>query len=95
MHEILKSLWRGQINPSERFFERDSEYSRLNHRLGILSDQLLLMLSDEGKQCFEEIEQIIYDMESISEEETFIQGVRLGAQMMLASVSEPRGQFHM
>lgn len=93
MHDILKSLWRGNLTPRDRFVREDSEYKHLTQLKDKLLKQLLAELSDEAKDCFQKIEDLNNEMQFLSEEETFITGFQLGARIMLDVLNEHSEQF--
>lgn len=94
MHETLKSLWHGELSPHDRFIKEDSEYHRLSKRQDELIEQLIRELSEDGRKCFEKIDNLNGEMQSIVEEETFITGFQLGARIMLDVMSTYNGQFN-
>ena len=92
MNTILKALWRGEISPQERFFSKGSQYHSLLEKVCAEQKALLSTLSQEGKAHLESYESALWQLQSESEEEVFVQGFRLGALMMLDIIQpEERG----
>lgn len=79
---ILEELYNGNINPSEKFLKDSGDYKKINQELNKHIDELMLHLNDEEKQLCKKIEDNIYKLDYISEKECFIEGFRLGAQIM-------------
>ena len=90
---ILKELYNGNITPSERFVVSGSNYSKLLSTISEKEDELFKKLSHDEKTLYESIAEKKLMLESISEEEIFIDGFRLGAQIMLEIIQEPNKQF--
>ena len=85
---ILDALWRGEITPNERYAKPDRDYRRLAARAHEAYVKIRNELTEEGKQYFDELEQIQNEMNSISEEEVFIDAFRLGARMILDIIGD-------
>ena len=94
VHDILKELWNGEIILNERFVRSDSEYKCLTKLFDRMNDKLSKMMSEDEKECYDKICDLTSEMQSISEEEIFIEGFRLGAKIMLSVVCEYKGQFY-
>ncbi|MBE6949008.1 MAG: hypothetical protein E7456_04100 [Ruminococcaceae bacterium] len=90
---ILNDIWYGNIIPCERLICSDSEYKKLFHQLCQETEAFLSDLSPEKKKHHEELEDLQLRVMKISEEDTFIEGFRLGARMILDVVGENKRQF--
>ena len=90
---VLDKLWRGKLSPSEQCINADSEYSELRHKAVQLEKQVLSNLSVEGKQMFQEYQELRERMCYISEEDTFINGFRIGVGLILDAVGSYESQF--
>lgn len=90
----LKKLWRGQISPGERHIHPDSAYHIVSNAHSKELDILYKMLSPEAIRQYEKAEQLWLDMVNIDEEETFIEGFRMGARMMLDILRDYRGTYY-
>ena len=91
---VLDKLWRGKISPSERAVEYDSEYHNLRLKLIEIEKQISSELSEDGKRCFREYEEIQNRMMGISDKDIFINAFRLGMGMILDVIGEYEGQFY-
>ena len=86
---ILEELYNGNIAPIERSMKKGSEYYKLCKAVSEKEDKLFEELSCEKKAIYESIAESKLVVESISEEEIFIDGFRLGAQIMLEIINKP------
>ncbi|MBQ8869457.1 MAG: hypothetical protein IJ027_07085 [Oscillospiraceae bacterium] len=90
---ILENLYNGNINVVERSIKKGSEYDRLDKLSLELENKFIKGKSKQEKELFEQILELIYGQEEILLTETFVEGFRLGAQIMLEVFSEPKRQF--
>ena len=90
---VLDKLWQGKLSPSEQCINADSEYSELRHKAVQLEKQVLSSLSVEGKQIFQEYQDLRERMCYISEEDTFVNGFRIGVGLLLDAVGTYDSQF--
>ena len=90
---LLRDLWYGNVTPGERLGRRGSEYMKLTEEAIEMMDRLIAELSPEGAKLLEELldKQIV--LHSITEEDTFIRGVRIGAQFILDVVGDYKSQL--
>ncbi len=86
MGKTLKALWRGEISPQERFFNKDSIYSHLLEQITKEQNAVLKELSTEGKEHLEAYEKALWQLQAESEEEVFLSAFKLGANMMLETL---------
>ena len=91
---LLDKLWRGVITPSERFVRPDSEFKRKAKEFCDAAERLVEGLSPEVKKHWADVERLKSDMSILSEEDIFIYGFRMGAQMILDVVGDHKGQFY-
>ena len=92
---VLRELWRGNITPSERHIRKNSEYATLLHENTELEHNFCETLTAEQKKAYNDIYGGQVRIMSISEEEAFIQGFRIGAGMLLDVIEDYKGQFRM
>ena len=85
---ILDALWRGKIMPNERIIKPDSDYRRLAAKVTEECEKFRSELSPEGKKHFNEFEMLQNELNSISEEEVFIEAFRMGARMILDIIGD-------
>ncbi len=90
---VLKELWRGNIIPMERSVRPGSDYKKTSLELCEQIDRLLETLTPEGKKRWEAISNLRSDLTLMGEEDAFIYGFRLGAEMIMDVVGEYKGQF--
>ena len=90
---MLDKLWRGQISPSERFLRSGTEYKKLSKELCDALDRFSEMLPKEAKSQLDQIDRLQLSMLSISEEDAFIVGFRMGARTILDIINDYRGPF--
>ena len=90
---ILENLYNGNINIAERAIKKGSEYDRLDKLSLELANKFIKGKSKQEKQLFEQILELIYNQEEILLTDTFAEGFRLGAQIMLEVFTEPKRQF--
>ncbi len=79
---ILEELYDGNINPSQMFIKNGSEYKTLCAQLSEYTSELTSLLSSEEKQLFEKIWNKNADLTYLSEKERFMEGFRIGANIM-------------
>ena len=90
---VLDKLWRGKLSPSEQCCHCGSEYSNLRGALYRIDRQLSSVLSDEEKELFQEYQATREKMTSISEEDIFYNGFRIGAGLILDAIGTYDSQF--
>ncbi len=90
---ILENLYNGNIDVVERSIKKGSEYDRLTKLASELEDKLMESISGQEKELFEKILELIYGQEEILLTDTFVEGFRLGAQIMLEILTEPKRQL--
>lgn len=90
---ILDRLWRGGFSPADRFLNPDGEYKKTVSRLCREMEGFTEMLSPEAKEKLEALRPIYDDMTEIKDADTFIEGVRFGARVMLDVLGDYQGQF--
>ena len=85
---LLKDLWYGNVNPSERYARHSSEYRKLTVEANTLMARLVAELTPTGSEILEDLLDKHVVLSSISEEDTFIRGVRIGAQFILDVIGD-------
>ena len=89
---LLKDLWYGNVNPSERYVRRNSEYRKLAGEINACIDQLTAE-TDKPRALLEELLNKQLLLTALSEEDAFLRGVRIGAQFMLDVIGPSGSQF--
>ena len=83
---MIEDLFYGNICPCEKHLTRGSEYLQLLNKAVKNEEKLSELLSPLQKEQLEKFKDCIDDMTSILEKEAFIDGFRLGMQLMAESV---------
>ena len=89
---LLEELWYGNVNPNERYNRPNSEYAKLIKESADCLKRLEEELTPEASNLLEEFCNIQARAAGISEEDTFIRGVRIGARFILDVVGDYRSQ---
>lgn len=85
-NELLRRLYFGEIHPWERTAPPDTDEQELNQRIDKSIQMLRSFMRTEEVAT---LEQLLGDIDSLKAEETvqaFIDGYRLGAQLMLETL---------
>ena len=80
---ILEEFWYGNIDPHEQSFDKQSRLGKVMSLLAQNESKLLERLNAEEKEIFEKYQVCHHEITQIVECEAFINGFRLGGQMML------------
>ena len=78
----LENLYYGNIIPADKDIRRGSEYSKLLNLSVRNEEKLLPTLSKEQKLIFEKYKDCVIEMNSISEKEAFVEGMKLGIKII-------------
>lgn len=84
---ILKDLYYGNIEPAQRFIKKDSEYYKIYSELVDCLEELNSTFTEEQRRLSAKIEEKSLEISCLSEEERFIHGFSLGAQMILEIIN--------
>ena len=88
MSKTLRDLFLGNILPYERPMPSGSPLRRISKRLAQQEEKLSEMLDENGKAQLEAILNIQLEMDSVTAEENFILGFRLGVRIMVECLIE-------
>ena len=80
---VLDKLYRGNISPIENYPKDNEAYVEAFQKLIDEQYELQKMLSSEAQMQFEKINELERIVDGIAEEECFVEGFRMGVQMML------------
>ena len=80
---VLDKLYRGNISPVENYPKDNEAYVEAFQELIDAQYALQKMLSSEAQLQFEKITELERIVDGITEEECFIEGFRMGVQMIL------------
>ena len=82
MH-ILEDLYTGNVRPGERSYRQNSQYNRALAQAVESGDVLSKSLTEEQKKLFEEYMDAQREVNILTDCETFIYALKLGAKLML------------
>ena len=86
--DILKDLYFGRIQPSERSIREGGEYEKLDREATAAEEAFRCELSKEGKQIYDAFRQKEGDLIEAADCDSFIKGFRLGMKLLLAVLME-------
>ena len=86
MH-ILEDLYLGAIHPNERCFTRNSQYAQALDETVKAEEVLHDTMTEEQQKLFENFAAAQRQVNVITDFETFCQGFKLGAKIMLDVLS--------
>ena len=90
---ILDSIYRGDITPKEKTFRKGTEYAKYTARMAEDGEALLDELTEKGKDILKSYDEHQADLNYISEQDAFIEGVRFGARFILDVINPSESQF--
>lgn len=90
---MLEKLWRGELTPNEKIMRKGGPYHQKLGELCEIGDRLAEELSLEGKNLLQSYADAQLELNEIENRETFMEGFRMGAQLILDVVSEYQGEF--
>ncbi|WP_050699259.1 DUF6809 family protein [Anaeromassilibacillus senegalensis] len=88
MKKILSDLYYGNLCPNERPFYATSAYNKAVKTLFECEDHLLTHLEEPLKDYMKRYQQAESQMQTITIEETYLDGFRTGARIMLEILTE-------
>lgn len=86
--KTLSDLFLGNIPLCERSIPTGSALQRLSKRLALQEEKLYETLDEDGKAQLDQILNTQLEMDSVTAEENFILGFRLGVRLMVECLSE-------
>ncbi len=93
MREIIEKLYYGNIKPTEKPIKEESGYQE-SARLAVRHEEYLLKsLIGEQKATFEKFTDAMSEVDCYEREEAFVSGFRIGAQLMLAALSDGKSNL--
>ena len=87
-NQILQDLYHGRIIPDEVAFRRDSSYAKDLAEAASLADQIRDLLPNDQQILLDKLSDAQCRYSGKMEEEQFINGFRLGGQIILAVLNE-------
>ncbi len=91
MPETIKALYYGNIAPFETPMPAHSPLRKLVPKLAKHEAALTGLLDTEGRQLLKDFDDLHQQVTCITSEENFIQGFRLGVQLMAECLTESQG----
>ena len=85
---IINDLWLGEISPQEHRKVPERDYRKLVSRICEAQDKLTKGMSEEIKAQFNAYEDLVNEEQYLCLEETFAEGFRLGARLILDVMRE-------
>ena len=85
---ILKDLYLGDVRPSERYFQKNSQYAEALDELVKVGDMLTDKLNEEEKKLFEDFMDAQREVNVLTDCETFIYSLRLASRIMIDVLTE-------
>ncbi len=83
----LEELWYGNINPNETILIQNRKFKHLLSLMGKNRDKLTATFTDQQKELLEKYDDVINEMHSLAEVESFTCAFSLGVRLMMESVS--------
>lgn len=84
---ILDELYAGNVNPSERSFQRNGSYAKAMDQLVEAEEQLSRRLDDTGKEQLKRFQECQAEVNSADAFYNFRTGFQLGVRLMLDALS--------
>jgi hypothetical protein len=83
---LLEDLWYGNINPHETILKGNKQFKNLLSLMGRNRNKLNDTLANQQKELLEKYDDVINEMHSLAEVESFTCGFSLGIRLMMESV---------
>ena len=90
---FLDEMWLGNINPCDRIFRKDSRYAQVVSLSNKHLEKFRSELTAEGKKAYDDYYNAQLELADISERDSFIRGIRIGARFILDIVGEYHSQL--
>lgn len=84
----LKDLWYGNINPHETFLNGNCRFKHLLSLMGKSRDKLTATFTNQQKEMLEKYDDVINEMHSLAEVESFSCGFSLGVRLVTEGISK-------
>ena len=89
---VLDRLWRGGYSPADRTLTPGGEYQEALGRMCREMEEFIATLPPEANKRLETLRVLQDEITEIRDTDTFIEGFRLGARMILDVVGDYEGQ---
>lgn len=87
--QFLKEFWKGNIIPGETRYRHDELYSKSLQTMEKAEMHLKEVLSEADWKVFSQFSDASQEVSCISDRDSFIEGFRMGAKMMMDVLLEP------
>ena len=84
---VLEDLWYGNINPHETILKDNKQFKSLLSLMDRNREKLTGSFTDQQKELLEKYDDVINEMHSLAEVESFTCGFSLGIRLMMESIS--------
>ena len=81
--QALDRLWRGELLHGEDHLQSDQEYQKLQTTFAGRMDDLMSRLADSDRERLEDCVNLQFELQDIESRESFIEGFRIGAGIIL------------
>ena len=88
MSEILKEFYRGNVIPCEKYGGNGREIRDLLRLVETTREQILQGITDEKKEMLVKLENQLSMLNTLTCEDCFVNGYRLGARMIMEVLAE-------
>lgn len=92
-NKILKNFFYGNIHPSEKQFDRHSEYGKILAKLADEEEKLKAMLEKGASEILDRMIFLQASLINMTAEGYFIDGLRMGFQFALALLDDEESDF--
>lgn len=79
----IESLYYGNLCPGDKTIIQNSEYDKLLKTLNNLNDKLNKEISEEAQKILKEYEDVSISFNALCDKESFLEGFRIGAKLIL------------
>jgi len=93
LRKTLKDFYNGNLVPSARVMAPDSELQRTIGKVADCEEQLMKRLDETEQRILNELVEAQLTVDSITAEENFILGFRLGVRMMAECIDDNDGDI--
>ena len=83
MKNFIEELYYGNINPNEKKFVRNTQYSKALETMSEIENEVLNKFSDEDKKLFNDMINASDEISACTSVENFTMGFVLGVRMMI------------
>ena len=83
MKNFIEELYYGNINPNEKKFVRNTQYSKVLETMSRIENEVLNRFSDEDKKLFNDMINASDELSACTSVENFKMGFVLGVRMMI------------